>query len=114
MNSIKHLEWIYDRLVEAHGENPNYDYMHKFKSIIEENNLREAYLLDAVHELAELKVKPLTDNLKTILENNREYLFDIQDFIDGMHKSIDKSKEEIYNKYEVTRQRVGKIESNKL
>ena len=29
-----HLEWIYERLVEAHGENPNYDYMLKFKEII--------------------------------------------------------------------------------
>lgn len=27
------LSWIYDRLVEVHGENPNVDYMRKLKSI---------------------------------------------------------------------------------
>ena len=30
----QHLEWIYERLVEVHRENPNYDYMLKFKEII--------------------------------------------------------------------------------
>lgn len=33
----KHLEWIYNRLIEIHNENPNYDYMIEFKKII--NNL---------------------------------------------------------------------------
>lgn len=33
----QHLEWIYNRLIHIHGENPNYDYMLKFKEII--NNL---------------------------------------------------------------------------
>jgi hypothetical protein len=33
---LKHLEWIYDRIVNVHNENPNYDYMLKFKSIIEQ------------------------------------------------------------------------------
>ena len=32
---LKHLEWIYDRIVNFHNENPNYDYILKFKSIIE-------------------------------------------------------------------------------
>jgi hypothetical protein len=31
----QHLEWIYNRLIEIHNENPNYDYMLKFKEIIE-------------------------------------------------------------------------------
>lgn len=30
-----HLEWIYNRLIEVHGENSNYDYMIKFKEIIQ-------------------------------------------------------------------------------
>ena len=30
-----HLEWIYNRLIEVHGENSNYDYMIEFKKIIE-------------------------------------------------------------------------------
>lgn len=29
-----HLEWLFNRLVDKHGENPNYDYMHKLKNII--------------------------------------------------------------------------------
>jgi hypothetical protein len=30
----EHLQWIYNRLVNVHGEDPNYDYMLKFKEII--------------------------------------------------------------------------------
>ena len=30
----KHLEWIYERLIGTHEENPDYDYMLKFKEII--------------------------------------------------------------------------------
>jgi hypothetical protein len=33
---IKHLEWIYNRMVNVHNENPNYDYMIRFEEIIEE------------------------------------------------------------------------------
>ena len=29
------LQWLYRRLVYEHGENPDYDYMHKFRAIIE-------------------------------------------------------------------------------
>jgi hypothetical protein len=31
-----HLQWIYDRMSDVHGENENYDYMLKFKEIIEQ------------------------------------------------------------------------------
>ena len=30
----QHLQFIYDRMIEIHKENPNYDYMLKFKEII--------------------------------------------------------------------------------
>lgn len=33
-SDIKHLEWIYDRMINVHGENPNVDYMLKMKSIL--------------------------------------------------------------------------------
>ena len=29
------LEWLYDRMVNVHGEKKNYDYMIRFKSIID-------------------------------------------------------------------------------
>lgn len=31
-----HLQWIYDRMSNVHDENENYDYMIKFKEIIEQ------------------------------------------------------------------------------
>ena len=31
----KHLEWIYNRMKYVHAENPNYDYMIKFREIID-------------------------------------------------------------------------------
>ena len=33
---ITHLQWIYDRMFNVHDENENYDYMLKFKEIIEQ------------------------------------------------------------------------------
>lgn len=33
---LTHLEWIYGRLIHVHNENRNYDYMHRFKKIIDE------------------------------------------------------------------------------
>ena len=33
---ITHLQWIYDRMSNVHDENENYDYMLKFKEIIEQ------------------------------------------------------------------------------
>ncbi len=35
-DEIKHLEWIYHRMANVHGENINFDYMIKFKKIIDE------------------------------------------------------------------------------
>lgn len=31
---VDFLEWIYQRLIHIHGENENYDYMHKFREIL--------------------------------------------------------------------------------
>jgi hypothetical protein len=33
----EHLQWLYNRLVNVHGENPNYDYMLKFQEIINQS-----------------------------------------------------------------------------
>ena len=37
--NITHLEWIYDRMKNVHNENENYDYMIKFREII--NDLKD-------------------------------------------------------------------------
>jgi hypothetical protein len=34
MNDADFLRWIHERLVKVHGENPLYDYMHRFRAII--------------------------------------------------------------------------------
>lgn len=36
MRNSQHLNWLFDRLVEVHNENPNYDYMIRFRKIIDE------------------------------------------------------------------------------
>ena len=35
MKDKEFLQWIHDRLVEVHGENKDYDYMHRLRRIIE-------------------------------------------------------------------------------
>lgn len=35
---IKHLTWIYERLVHVHNENPNLDYMIRLKQIVDKND----------------------------------------------------------------------------
>jgi hypothetical protein len=32
---IKHLEWLYERMSQVHNENKNYDYMVRFRGIID-------------------------------------------------------------------------------
>jgi hypothetical protein len=34
--NITHLGWIYDRMKNVHNENENYDYMIKFREIIDD------------------------------------------------------------------------------
>lgn len=36
MGNKEFLTWVYYRLVEVHGENPNFDYMHKLHKVIED------------------------------------------------------------------------------
>ena len=36
MMMVKRLEFIYDRLINVHGENKNYDYMKVFKKTIKQ------------------------------------------------------------------------------
>ena len=38
MSDKDFLQWIHDRLVEKHGENPNYNYMHRLRKIINISN----------------------------------------------------------------------------
>ena len=35
MKDFEHLEWVFERLVEVHNEHPSYDYMIRFKKIVQ-------------------------------------------------------------------------------
>lgn len=47
--NMNHLEWIYDRLIHKHGENPNCDYMHKLKNIIDSIYLRSEWDIEFIY-----------------------------------------------------------------
>jgi hypothetical protein len=47
----EHLDFIYNRMLEVHGENENVDYMLKFKSIIDN------YFSDAVKSVKNVEVE---------------------------------------------------------
>lgn len=34
-NELKHIEWIYYRMIFQHKEKPNYDYMLKFREVMD-------------------------------------------------------------------------------
>jgi hypothetical protein len=37
---VQHLEWIFGRMVEVHGEHEHFDYMNKFRNIIQSEKNR--------------------------------------------------------------------------
>jgi len=41
MSNVEHLEWVYGRMKNVHGENENLDYMIRFKSIIDDLKSKE-------------------------------------------------------------------------
>lgn len=49
----EHLQWIHDRLVHVHGENENYDYMHRLRKVIEAQRKREQVEAAMMRRLAE-------------------------------------------------------------
>lgn len=61
----RHLQWIFDRLVNVHHENPNYDYMHRLKEVIDsyDANKDEVWVpATAVDEL-KARIEQLTEDL---------------------------------------------------
>lgn len=107
MSNKTHLEFIYNRLVNVYGENELYDYMIKFKESIEEINLKEAYLLDAVTKLVTLKIEPLhLELLKTLSKND----FKMTEEVKFMADSIKEYENALYNNYGIVKHTSGKIE----
>ena len=56
------LKWIYNRLIDTHQERENYDYMKKFKRIIdniEEEPTNIELSLELLQEIKRIKEKPM-------------------------------------------------------
>jgi hypothetical protein len=48
---LRHLRWIHSRLIKVHGENPNVDYMVKFKALLDE--LESDKYMEEHHHIAD-------------------------------------------------------------
>lgn len=106
MNNTEHLNFIYNRLKNVYNENENIDYMITFKNIIDNLQLQEARLLDAVHRIVELKIHPMNDDLVRYLSQKD---FKMDEELQMLVKALDEQEEAIYNQYGISRQRSGKI-----
>ena len=71
---VNHLQWIYDRLYLIHNENPDYDYMTKFKKIIERTGCiqSEPKLLGVEYTLKDGSTEFVSFQ-KTLEETARKY-----------------------------------------
>lgn len=107
MSNKTHLEFIYNRLVNVHNESEDIDYMIKFKSIIEDLQLQDAYLLDAVHNLVKLRIHPLKEDIVKYL-SSKDFNGDSESKM--MVDILNEKEEAIYNQYGISRQRCGKIQ----
>lgn len=86
MNSMnqsdkKHLEWIYGRLQYVHGEDPNVDYMRRFKQIIDKINDEpcdnEPFCFTREHNDRLTENKERIDNIELQLKNHLRILKDL-------------------------------------
>lgn len=67
------LQWIHDRLVEVHGENENFDYMHRLRNMIceyeqQENKMEMKEIEDlklAIRKLRKVESSAIDIYLKT-------------------------------------------------
>lgn len=50
MKDKEFLQWIHDRLVDIHGEDPDFDYMHKLKSIIDNMKVSNGIVIECGSE----------------------------------------------------------------
>ena len=74
---IENLEWIYNRMIHVHGENKDFDYMIKFRSILNEMNLEEQNLNEPQKpQLSIGAVNGSLPPLQTILEMFYDFLYE--------------------------------------
>lgn len=72
---IQHLRWIYDRLIYKHKENMYYDYMEKFKEIIDSISVDEIK-----NELPQTLHYSYYHNTK-VMDNGNEWCYDCGKYV---------------------------------
>ena len=73
MTNSEHLNWLFDRLVEVHNENPNYDYMIRFRKIIE--GIENEELLTR-QEKIDFIIKTQTEIMEAIFKGHKSAIDD--------------------------------------
>ena len=125
MNNVEFLQWIYDRLVNVHGENESYDYMHKFKAIIANYDKYKITLNRKEQSKSTISVRPLKGSivitastkasqrvvhhhyrLAEVIKKDKDFpnytMNGVIEFKDGKYTVTLKSQENKYRYYEVT------------
>jgi hypothetical protein len=69
MKDTEFLNWLHDRLITHHGENRNYDYMHRLREIIAKMEAKGMFPLMTQEDVAEALGLPVK-RLKNWRENN--------------------------------------------
>jgi hypothetical protein len=76
MTNSEHLNWLFDRLVEVHNENPNYDYMIRFRKIIDDVEKKETKELLTRQEKIDFIIKTQTEIMEAIFNGHKSAVDD--------------------------------------
>jgi len=71
MTNSQHLNWIFERLVEVHNENPNYDYMIRFRKIIDDVENKETKELLTRQEKIDFIIETETKIMGAIFKGHK-------------------------------------------
>ena len=63
MKDREFLKWIHGRLIEVHGENENFDYMWKLRSVIEATDVNQETASTCMTTYKQLMQEHLNNNL---------------------------------------------------
>lgn len=89
----KHINFIYERLVHVHGENPNLDYMIKFREFIGKlSKQREFNRMELISKMSSKHKRPKTTSSLHDL-NKSDNLRELQNSLDEKFEKIKLAKE---------------------
>ena len=87
MNNKEFLQWIFDRLVNEHGEKPCSDYMHRLQYIIE-NNYSEARRQSRDEFVKLIQKSPIVSNVLAANGSLEDCCIELQKDIDELTKEL--------------------------